>query len=44
MKCNNCGNRLTCGCQKRTAKNGKLCCQTCVHTYNQKLAAEEKKK
>lgn len=38
MKCGNCGSKLTCGCQKRTATDGKQCCQSCVGTYNQSLA------
>jgi hypothetical protein len=33
-KCNNCGKTLSCGCKKRTAKDGKSCCQDCVNTYN----------
>ncbi len=32
--CNNCGSRLSCGCQRRTAKDGKACCSGCVAAYN----------
>ena len=32
--CNNCKSRLSCGCQKRSAKDGKDCCHSCVHGYN----------
>ena len=35
MTCANCGTKLTCGCQKRVAANGKQCCQTCVASCNQ---------
>jgi len=35
MTCANCGAKLTCGCQKRVAANGKQCCQTCVASCNQ---------
>lgn len=40
MKCENCGNTLTCGCKKRIAKDGTKCCASCVTAYNNKLAAE----
>lgn len=33
MKCSNCGTKLTCGCQKRTAKDGTQCCQSCIASY-----------
>ena len=35
MKCNNCGNHLTCGCQQRIAANGKQCCSNCIGSCNQ---------
>lgn len=35
--CSNCGARLTCGCQRRRAKDGKACCDKCVTTYNNSL-------
>lgn len=31
--CANCGNRLSCGCQKRTASDGKACCSNCIASY-----------
>lgn len=33
-KCNNCKATLSCGCKKRTAKDGKSCCASCVNSYN----------
>ncbi len=36
-KCLNCGATLTCGCQKRTAKDGKACCSSCIASYESKL-------
>ena len=35
MTCANCGAKLTCGCQKRVAANGKQCCASCVTKCNQ---------
>lgn len=37
MKCQNCGKKLSCGCKKRTAEDGKSCCSSCVQTYNAAL-------
>ena len=31
--CPNCGARITCGCQKRVAKDGKQVCSTCISKY-----------
>jgi hypothetical protein len=39
MKCANCGATLSCGCQKRTTKDGKQVCTKCVHNYEAKKAA-----
>ena len=36
-KCLNCGAAITCGCQKRTASDGKSCCSTCVASYEKKV-------
>ncbi len=36
MKCANCGAALSCGCQKRTAPDGKQVCTKCVHSYDVK--------
>ena len=37
--CQNCGTRMSCGCQKRTATNGASACSSCVSALNAKLAA-----
>ena len=37
MKCNNCGRKFTCGCQKATATNGVVVCKGCVGIYNNSL-------
>lgn len=37
--CPNCGAVLSCGCQKRVASNGALCCDQCIQSYEQKLVA-----
>jgi len=37
--CTNCGATLSCGCQRRTASDGTLCCDQCIQTYEQKLVA-----
>lgn len=37
MKCPNCNEKITCGCQKRTAADGKQCCAKCVHNYNKQV-------
>jgi hypothetical protein len=37
MTCANCGATLTCGCQKKVASDGKLCCSKCVTSYEQKI-------
>jgi DNA-directed RNA polymerase subunit M/transcription elongation factor TFIIS len=36
-KCPNCGRVLTCGCQKATAQNGAIVCNSCVASYNNSL-------
>lgn len=35
MNCPSCNTKLTCGCQKRTAANGKQCCSQCITKCNQ---------
>lgn len=35
--CLNCGNRLSCGCKKRTASDGKSCCVKCLTQYENSL-------
>ena len=42
MNCSNCKTQLSCGCQKRTASDGKQVCSSCLTTYEQKLAAAKK--
>lgn len=37
MNCSNCGTRMSCGCQRRTASDGKSCCSKCINTYEAKL-------
>jgi len=34
MNCPNCKAKLTCGCQKRSAPNGKQCCSNCINQCN----------
>lgn len=35
--CLNCGAKLSCGCQKRTASDEKSCCSTCLAGYEMSL-------
>jgi transcription elongation factor Elf1 len=35
--CPNCKNKMSCGCQKRTAKDGKTVCSKCVTSYEADL-------
>lgn len=35
--CLNCGTKLSCGCQKRVASDGKSVCGTCLNTYEASL-------
>jgi hypothetical protein len=37
--CPNCGTTLSCGCQKRVATDGSLCCDQCIQKYEQHLVA-----
>jgi len=36
-KCSNCGAQITCGCQIRTASNGKQVCSNCIVPYENSL-------
>ena len=36
--CSNCGNQLSCGCQRRTASDGAPCCDQCINAYEAKIA------
>jgi hypothetical protein len=44
MNCSNCKSQLTCGCQKRTASDGKQVCSNCLNAYEKKLKEEKDKK
>lgn len=44
MNCPNCNSQLSCGCQKRTASDGKQVCSTCLALYEKTLAANQAKK
>jgi len=35
--CSNCKKNLSCGCQKRTATDGKSVCSSCITTYEANL-------
>lgn len=35
--CPNCGKKLSCGCQKIKASDGRICCNSCVGYYNKSL-------
>lgn len=43
MNCPNCNTKLSCGCQKKTASDGKLVCASCVTAYENKLKADKLK-
>jgi DNA primase catalytic subunit len=40
--CKNCNTRLSCGCQKRRASDGKEVCTNCVNTYEASLKTNKK--
>ena len=40
--CPNCGNKLSCGCQRRKASDGTTVCSTCLQSYERKLKPEKK--
>lgn len=44
MNCLNCNAKLTCGCQKKTASDGKQVCSSCIQFYEAKLKAEAEQK
>jgi hypothetical protein len=37
MNCLNCQSPITCGCQKKTASDGKQVCSSCIQKYEQSL-------
>lgn len=43
MKCPNCGNQLTCGCQKRIASDKTQVCSSCYVRYEAALKNKLKK-
>ena len=44
MNCLNCNATLTCGCQKRTASDGKQVCSNCLTSYERDLINNSKAK
>lgn len=40
-KCPNCGNTLTCGCQKRKLANGKIGCSKCSTTSSPQTSSDK---
>lgn len=41
--CPNCGAALSCGCQRKTASDGKQGCVQCIPAYEQRLKQQVKK-
>jgi len=41
--CPNCKNQLSCGCQRRTASDGKQVCSNCLGQYEAQLKANQTK-
>jgi len=39
--CGNCGGRISCGCQKRTASDGKQVCTRCIVKYEARLKGQK---
>ena len=37
MNCPNCNSKMSCGCQRRVASDGKQVCSTCINNYEQKV-------
>lgn len=42
MNCPNCNAKITCGCQKKTASDGKQVCTSCIALYESKLKETKK--
>jgi hypothetical protein len=42
-QCPNCGKALSCGCQRRTASNGRSVCSKCISSY-EKLIKDDTQK
>ena len=43
MTCSNCNARLSCGCQRKTASDGKACCSNCIASYENNLPKAKSK-
>lgn len=41
MNCPNCNAKISCGCQKRVASDGKSVCTTCVNKYEEVLKKQK---
>lgn len=41
MNCSNCNGKLSCGCQKRVASDGKSVCSTCISNYEEVLKKQK---
>lgn len=39
--CPNCGAFISCGCQRRTATDGKIVCTNCLESYEQDLLRQK---
>lgn len=44
MNCPNCGSTITCGCQRKIALDGTVCCANCIVAYESKSKGSSKKK
>lgn len=44
MICLNCNTKLSCGCQKKTAVDGKQVCASCIQGYEAKLKVSKEQK
>lgn len=42
MNCPNCRAVISCGCQKRSASDGRQVCSSCLTTYEQNLQRNKK--
>jgi hypothetical protein len=38
MNCPNCGSKLSCGCQRKTASDGKQGCTQCIPAYEKSIS------
>ena len=41
MNCLYCGTKLTCGCQKKTASDGRVVCVSCLQRYEDNLKEQK---